>query len=79
MPSLARRTFLHRSAYGLGGMALASLLDRAFLGRAAAAPAGLNGILTEPHFPIRARRVSQLSMAGGPSHLDTFDWKARHK
>ena len=79
MPSLARRTFLHRSAYGLGGMALASLLDRAFLGRAAAAPAGWNGVLTEPHFPIRARRVIHLCMAGGPSHLETFDWKPRLK
>jgi hypothetical protein len=29
----------------------------------------------EPHFPARAKRVIFLFMQGGPSHLDTFDWK----
>lgn len=76
---LSRRTFLHRSAYGLGGIALVSLLERAWLNRAAAAPAGWNGVLTESHFPVRAKRVIHLCMAGGPSHLETFDWKPKLK
>ncbi|HRI11477.1 MAG TPA: DUF1501 domain-containing protein [Verrucomicrobiota bacterium] len=77
--SINRRTFLHRSAYGLGGLALASLLDRSWLTRAKAAPASWNGALTEPHFPIKAKRVIHLCMAGGPSHLETFDWKPKLK
>lgn len=77
--SVNRRTFLQRSAYGLGGLALASLLDRSLLNRTQAAPAGWNGVLTEPHFPIKAKRVIHLCMAGGPSHLETFDWKPRLK
>ena len=28
-----------------------------------------------PHFPPRAKRVIMLTMAGGPSHVDTFDYK----
>jgi hypothetical protein len=28
-----------------------------------------------PHFPARAKRVVFLCMAGGPSHVDTFDYK----
>ncbi len=28
-----------------------------------------------PHFPGKAKRVIFLFMQGGPSHLDTFDWK----
>jgi hypothetical protein len=79
--SVNRRTFLQRSAYGLGGIAFASLLDRALLApaRAAVPIAGWNGVLNEPNFPIRARRVIHLCMAGGPSHLETFDWKPKLK
>ena len=29
----------------------------------------------EPHFPAKAKRVIFLCMRGGPSHLDTFDYK----
>lgn len=77
MQPLDRRTFLHRSAYGLGGMALASLLERA--GAGSPANPGWNGALASPHFPVRARRIIHLCMAGGPSHLETFDWKPRLK
>ena len=72
---LKRRAFLHQSAYGLGGMAFASLLDRA-----QGAEAGRwNGVLKKPHAPVKARRVIHLCMAGGPSHLETFDWKPKLK
>jgi hypothetical protein len=68
--SIQRRAFLTQSAYGLGGLALASLLDRA---------AASSGAIVEPHFPVRAKRVIHLCMAGGPSHLETFDWKPELK
>ncbi|HCN28843.1 MAG TPA: sulfatase [Verrucomicrobiales bacterium] len=66
-----RRAFLTQSAYGLGGMAFASLAD--------AARAGVPGVLRQPHAPVRAKRVIFLCMAGGPSHLETFDWKPKLK
>ncbi|MDB6150661.1 MAG: hypothetical protein JWQ44_2109 [Chthoniobacter sp.] len=78
--SVNRRTFLNRSAFGLGGMALATLLNpstaRAFV------PTGAKderwrGVVQPPHFPIKAKRVIHLCMAGGPSHLESFDFKPR--
>ena len=80
--SLNRRTFLRNSAYGLGAAALAGLLNPKLF--AAASGAGSNdgrwrGVVSPPHLPIRARRVIHLCMAGGPSHLETFDWKPELK
>src|SRR5256884_7862461 len=76
-----RRTFLGRAAYGLGGIALASLLDPKLIGSAQAAPVqhGWKGIIDPPHFPIRAKRIIHLCMAGGPSHLESFDYKPELK
>ncbi|HEY0548773.1 MAG TPA: DUF1501 domain-containing protein, partial [Verrucomicrobiae bacterium] len=77
--SINRRTFLSRSAYGLGGLALASLLNPS-LARAAEAVVGKSrGIISPLHFPQKAKRVIHLCMAGGPSHLETFDWKPKLK
>ncbi len=71
-----RRSFLSRSAYGLGGMALASLFSpKAFA--ADATQRGIPGAIQPLHFPQKAKRVIHLCMAGGPSHLETFDWKPR--
>ncbi len=81
--NISRRTFLGRAAYGLGGLALASLLDPKLIGSAQAAPAAASGpwhgIVNPPHFPIRAKRVIHLCMAGGPSHLETFDYRPELK
>jgi hypothetical protein len=84
--SINRRTFLTRSAYGLGGLALASLLNPALVrgaegAAAAASPATghWKGIVNPPHFPIRAKRIIHLCMAGGPSHLESFDFKPELK
>lgn len=76
-----RRTFLGRAAYGLGGIALASLLDSKLIGSLKAAEANerWRGIISEPHFPVRAKRIIHLCMAGGPSHLETFDFKPELK
>ena len=78
--SLNRRTFVTRSAYGLGGLALAHLL-RPQPGQAAAVPADprWRGIINPPHFPIRAKRIIHLCMAGGPSHLESLDYKPELK
>ena len=77
--SVNRRAFLKQSAYGLGGIALASLLDPQLLGSAQAADSRWRGVIGTPHFPIKAKRVIHLCMAGGPSHLETFDWKPELK
>ena len=67
--ALTRRVFLGKTAQGVGGVALASLLGPA----ATAAP----GVLTKLPLPQKAKRVIWLSMAGGPSHLETFDPKPK--
>jgi hypothetical protein len=72
---ICRRTFLTRSAYGIGGMALAALLGRT----SAFGAERWRGVVTQPHVPVRARRIIHLCMAGGPSHLETFDYKPRLK
>jgi hypothetical protein len=67
-----RRTFLSRSA--LGAVALASLSEP----RLFAAPGARldsRGVIRPLHHPAKARRVIWLTMAGGPSHLETFDYK----
>jgi hypothetical protein len=62
-----RRVFLGRTALGMGGVALSSLLTP----RLRANPA------QSPHFAPRAKRVIFLYMAGGPSQLETFDYKPK--
>jgi hypothetical protein len=70
--SLARRAFLGTSAQGLGAVALAQLANPG-----GAEAAGLRGVLEKPPLPQKAKRVIWLSMAGGPSHLETFDHKPK--
>ena len=67
-----RRTFLGKTAQGLGGLALGSLLSPN-LSQAAA----LKGMLGTLPLPQKVKRVIWLSMAGGPSHLETFDPKPK--
>ena len=76
-----RRTFLGRAAYGLGGIALASLLEPGLVGSARAnePSARWKGVVNPPHYPVRAKRVIHLCMAGGPSHLESFDYKPELK
>ncbi|HJP00621.1 MAG TPA: DUF1501 domain-containing protein [Planctomycetota bacterium] len=66
---LTRRTLLRRGARGLGALALGVLARRDL----AAASAASDGLL--PHNAPRAKRVIYLFMAGGPSHIDLFDYK----
>src|SRR5882757_11110223 len=64
---ICRRSFLGQSAVGLGGLALASLLGRA------------RGAVLPSHFPAKAKRVIHLCMAGGPSQLESLDYKPELK
>jgi hypothetical protein len=89
---VSRRSFLQRSATGLGSIALAALLDPQRTFGAAPGSDGLSGnVASGPtvglgqssgavqplHFAPRAKRVIHLCMAGGPSHLETLDYKPK--
>lgn len=74
--NLPRRTFLQQSGVGLGAAALGSYLQRDALARST--ERGVTDALPGlPHLPPRIKRVIFLYMAGGPSHLETFDYKPR--
>ncbi|MDR3637490.1 MAG: DUF1501 domain-containing protein [Isosphaeraceae bacterium] len=70
-PTRSRREFVRDAFCGFGGLALASLIERE------QARAGTLDPLAPkaPHFTPKARAVIFLFMAGGPSHLETFDPK----
>src|SRR5213592_3462264 len=76
-----RRAFLGRMSQRVGALALASLahpaLLRAATGKGAPGTERWTGVVNPPHFPPKVRRVIWLSMAGGPSHLETFDYKPK--
>ncbi len=71
-----RREFLWNSGGGLGGIALASLLQQESLLSAPnqVAPKQTTGVL---HHPAKAKRVIQLFMSGAASQCDTFDYKPK--
>lgn len=67
--ALSRREALRTFSSGIGYLAFAALAHGAATARAGSlAPQA-------PHFPARARRVIFLTMRGGPSHVDLFDYK----
>ena len=74
--SVNRRSFLTRSAYGLGSAAFAMLAAKA---AAADSNRFSKGALTKPHLPVRAKRIIFMCMAGGPPHLELFDNKPELK
>jgi len=67
---LPRREALKRLACGFGSLALTGLLGEKALASSPLAP-------RPPHFQPRAKRVIFLFMQGGPSQVDTFDYKPR--
>jgi uncharacterized protein (DUF1501 family) len=68
---LSRRRFLNRFGMGLGGIALADLLGGGTPIKAGSTP----GLLATPHHTAKAKRVIYLFQSGGPSQLETFDYK----
>ena len=68
---------------GFGYVAFAGLAARAAdtvspSGGQPAGPADSSLLLPkQPHFPAKAKRIIFLGMEGGPSHVDTFDYKVK--
>lgn len=75
----SRRHFLHTSAMGIGGLALAWLLNEEGLLASSTRPElhpPTYDLTPKPtHFEPKARAMVCLFMQGGPSHLDLFDPK----
>ncbi|MEX2214979.1 MAG: DUF1501 domain-containing protein [Phycisphaeraceae bacterium] len=80
-PSLSRRDMLKSASCGFGYLALAGLATEAARAETLRADTArlaeyANPLAARPgHFPVKAKRVIFLFMQGGPSHLDTFDYK----
>jgi len=76
-----RREFLWQTGGGFGAVALASMLDRdGFFGAPVSASEYQNPLAAKaPHFAPKAKSVIFLFMYGGPSHIDTFDYKPSMK
>ena len=74
---MSRRAFLGRGAAGLGVVALNSLLGPRMVAGAQAPAAQSRGIVSPLDFAPKAKRVIFLYQAGGPSHLETFDYKPK--
>jgi hypothetical protein len=77
---LTRRQLFGRAATGIGAAALASLLNPTLFDAQAASlpnivPGDDKGVLGQPHFAPKAKRVIYLFMSGAPSQLDMFDYK----
>jgi hypothetical protein len=75
LQAITRRHFFGKTAAGIGGLALASLLNERLLGAEAVAVDPMTP--KQPHFPAKAKRVIYLHMAGSPSQLDLFDYKPK--
>ena len=69
--SNTRRHFLRNCGVGVGSLALTSLAARGATRATGAMRA------KTPHFPPRAKNVIFLFMAGGPSQLETFEYKPK--
>ena len=72
LPPISRRDALHRIGAGFGSLGLAGLFNQS-------ATAGQVSPLAPkaPHFAPKAKHVIQLFMPGGPSQVDTFDYKPK--
>jgi hypothetical protein len=72
---LSRRTWLKTASSGFGYLAFAALAHEQ---AARASRTNANPLAPkESHFTPRAKRVIFLCMEGGPSHIDTFDYKPK--
>ncbi len=80
---LTRRSFFGKTATGIGALALGSIIEPDLLEAPASAQGkavrGLSqdAVLKALQYAPKARRVIQLYMAGGPSHLETLDYKPK--
>src|SRR6185295_11667675 len=85
LQSIHRRTFLRTGGVGIGAAVLGSLLKPELFGRANSLVAAetnasidkWTGVINPLHHPAKVKRVIYLCMAGGPSHLETLDYKPK--
>lgn len=71
-----RREFLWQAGAGFGAVALSSLLGTDFFDKHLMASESDSGSRKkQPHFAPKAKSIIFLFMYGGPSHIDTFDYK----
>ncbi|HEV3237515.1 MAG TPA: DUF1501 domain-containing protein, partial [Gemmataceae bacterium] len=71
-----RRDFLRRVGNGFGMVALAGLLSQEGLLKAGEEDHSIQPLAPrKPHFPAKAKSVIWLFMNGGPSQVDTWDYK----
>ena len=74
LSEIPRRSLLQRAGMGAGLLGLGGLLqDQGVLGEDSADPLAPRN----PHFPGTAKRVIWLFINGGPSHVDTWDYKPK--
>src|SRR5436309_1284387 len=59
----SRRRFLQHTGMGFGSLALGALLHQE------------SAATAKPHFPAKAKSVIWVFLTGGPSQVDTFDYK----
>jgi hypothetical protein len=72
----SRRDALKSLGCGFGYLAAAGLANQQALANTAASAGVINPLAAKkPHFTPRAKRVIFLFMQGGPSHVDSFDYK----
>ncbi len=83
---LTRRHFFRQAGFGIGSLALASLIDERLLasagtlhGGADASSAAADAVARAvgPHFAPKAKQIIYLFMAGAPSQIDLFDHKPK--
>ncbi|MFM8468541.1 MAG: DUF1501 domain-containing protein, partial [Limisphaerales bacterium] len=78
-PIGSRRDFLHRAGAGFGAVALSGVLQSTARADSAAAKPVIGPLNPfaprRPHFRPRAKSVIFLFMVGGPSPVDSFDYK----
>src|ERR687898_1419015 len=69
--AITRRHFFKQSGFGIGGLALSTLLDDKLFAQKVDSPLTTRA----PHFAPKARNIIYLFMAGAPTQLDLFDHK----
>lgn len=75
-----RRDFLTKTSLGMGALSLGSLMDSSMLfgntqKNITKEFANGGGVLGQPHFAPKAKRIIYLFQSGAPSQLDLFDYK----
>jgi len=78
--AIARRSFLHSAGLSLGSIALNTLLKNEKASANDQKQATIpkwTGVLNPTHFTPKAKRIIWLYMAGGMTHIDTFDNKPK--